>query len=365
MNALLTGQIPDVIDSAHYRPAISVILPFDIKINFKTEMDHALKMAANKVKGELKKKFPEEITNLMMRKLDNIFKHLDFDPGKKSVAIYVSPVFEKVFYLDIAVDEKIIIDESFEIRDLVYSKKQLHKYLVLCVTGKDSRLYLYDSEKFIKVLQKFPESVNAYINEVPERVANFSDISKRKEIVMGKFLNHVDKSLDEVLKTYQLPVLILGPKRTLGYFKKNTRHADSIICYIPGNYAEANFEQLKDIIKPYIEKWKKGKEKELLKQLEAAADKKKLAAGIKEVWHEVINKHGKLLVVEKNYIYAGRHGGRKDVIAEPLDTGNSFSLIEDAVDDLIEKILVDGGDVEFVDSGVLEDYQHIALVKYY
>jgi hypothetical protein len=35
------------------------------------------------------------------------------------------------------------------------------------------------------------------------------------------------------------------------------------------------------------------------------------------------------------------------------------------VDDLIEKVLQDGGDVEFVEDGSLNDYQHIALVQYY
>jgi hypothetical protein len=41
------------------------------------------------------------------------------------------------------------------------------------------------------------------------------------------------------------------------------------------------------------------------------------------------------------------------------------SYIKDAVDDIIEKMLEYGGDVEFVDEGVLKDYDHIALIKYY
>ena len=44
---------------------------------------------------------------------------------------------------------------------------------------------------------------------------------------------------------------------------------------------------------------------------------------------------------------------------------NKFSYIKDAVDDVIEKVLETGGDVEFVDAAVLNDYQHIALLQYY
>jgi hypothetical protein len=44
---------------------------------------------------------------------------------------------------------------------------------------------------------------------------------------------------------------------------------------------------------------------------------------------------------------------------------SKFSYIKDAVDDVMEKVLETGGDVEFVDEGMLKDYDHIALVQYY
>ena len=39
--------------------------------------------------------------------------------------------------------------------------------------------------------------------------------------------------------------------------------------------------------------------------------------------------------------------------------------IKDAVDDFIEMVLHSGGDVEFVDEGILNGYEHIALIEYY
>ena len=35
------------------------------------------------------------------------------------------------------------------------------------------------------------------------------------------------------------------------------------------------------------------------------------------------------------------------------------------MDDVMEKVLENGRDVEFVDKDVLKDYQHIAFVQYY
>ena len=70
-------------------------------------------------------------------------------------------------------------------------------------------------------------------------------------------------------------------------------------------------------------------------------------------------------MVEKNYIYAAQHGSSDEVIYKATESYNKFSCIKDAVDDVMEKVLENGGDVEFVDEGVLKNYHNIALVQYY
>jgi len=365
MNPVVTQEINEVMGTVHYRPAVSIILPFEPKMGLKKELTHSLKIAADKVEQELFENYPHEVATLVMQKLRTIIKGLNFNTHKKSIAIYVSPVFEKVLYLDVFVEEKIIVDESFEIRDLVYSKKQLHKYLVLLLSGKFSRIYLGNSETFVRIVSDTPESVYAYINELPERVANFSDVSERKEIVSDKFLRHIDNALDIILKAYRLPLFVLGPEKILGHFKKLSKHTGAVIEYIQGNYEEATLPELKNILKPRVADWKKVIQKDLLNQLEEAASKKKLVVGMKEVWREAMNHKGRLLIVEKDYMFAAQHGNNGDVIYKTTEPYNRFSYIKDAVDDVIEKVLENGGDVEFVDKDILKDYHHIALVKYY
>jgi hypothetical protein len=365
MNKVVTPEIREVIEAVHYRPAVSIIVPFEPKMNLKTELAHTLKTAADKVERELMENYPSEMGQLVMQKLKTIIKTLNYNTNKKSIAIYVSPVFEKVLYLDIAVEEKIIVDESFEIRDLVYSKKQLHKYLVLLLSGKESRIYLGNTATFVRIVSNTPESIYAYVNDAPEKVANFSDMSERKEIMMEKFLHHIDNSLDIILNAYHLPLFILGTDRILGHFKKLTKHTAAVIEYIQGNYEEASPAELQKILGSYISDWKKVKQTDLMNQLEEAAGKKKLASGIKDVWKEAMNQKGRLLVVEKNYMYAAQHGSKDDVIYKATEPYNKFSYIKDAVDDVMEKVLENGGDVEFVDEGVLKDHHHIALVLYY
>lgn len=365
MNPVITPEIKEVLHAVHYRPAISIIMPFEPKMNPKAELTDALKTAVAKTELELRGNYTNEICELMLHKLSNLLKNLNFNTHKKSIAIFVSPVFEKVLYLDMPVEEKIIIDESFEIRDLVYCKKELHKYLVLLLSAKESRIYLGNSETFIRIQSTTPEYAAAFKNDSPQRVANFSDMQEHKEILTEKFLHHVDSSLDIILKAYRLPLFIAGTEKITGHFKKLTKHGGFIVDTINGNYEEATIDELKKVLEPYIANWQKVKQKDLLNMLEEAAGKKKLAIGIHDVWHEAMNHKGRLLVVEKNYMYAAQHGSSEDRIEKPTETFNTFSYIKDAVDDVIEKVLESGGDVEFVDAPLLQQYYHIALIQFY
>lgn len=365
MSTVISPEIKDIIQTVHYRPAVSIIMPFEPKMSLKQELDHSLKAAADKVERNLTLQYPEETVRLVMGKLRSVLKALNYNSFKKSIAIYISPVFEKVLYLDLPVEEKIIIDESFEIRDLVYSKKELHKYLVLLLSGNESKIFLGNTHTFVRILSNTPESVFAYVNETPERVSNFSDPAGRREVVMEKFLHHIDKNLDIILNAYPLPLFLVGTERITGHFKSITRHRSAITGYIHGNYEEASPEALKALLRPHVADWKKVRQRELMNLLEQASGQQKLARGIREVWKAAMQNKGRLLIVEKNYMHAAQLTGEGYDIIPGADAYDRFSYIRDAVDDIIEKVLQNGGDVEFVDPPLLQDFQHVALVCYY
>jgi hypothetical protein len=64
-------------------------------------------------------------------------------------------------------------------------------------------------------------------------------------------------------------------------------------------------------------------------------------------------------------MYAAQRGGTEEVLYKIDEQNRDLLCMRDAVDDVIEKVLSNGGDVEFVDEGVLSGYKHIALINYY
>jgi len=361
MNETLMLRVSEDKKPQYCKPSLCIILPFEPKMTSKKTIHNSIISVYEKVEGELMENDHHELGMLVLQKLRIILAGLDYNTYKKSVAIYLSPVFEKVLYLDSVLEQKILINESFEIRDLVYSKKELHEYLVLLLNNNESRIYVANSDNFIMIVtDKAQPDI-----DVPERVANFSDTSERKEIVMDKFLHHIDNTLNIVLNSYHLPLFVAGAERITGHFKKYTRHRSAIIKYIHANYEDPCLPQLKKVLEPHIADWKNIMQKDLLNKMEDAAGKKKLAVGIRDVWKEAMKHNGHLLIVEKNYTHGSEPVSIDEVIYKAVEPYPSFSYIKDEVDDIIEKVLENGGDVVFADKEIMSNYQHIAMIQYY
>ncbi len=361
----LQDSFTDVLESPRYLPCISLIMPFEPKMSLKLELTHKLLMAADRIERELKANYPEEKARPVMERLRELIVNLNFATHKKSIAIFVSPLIEKVYYLDIPVEEKIIIDDSFEIRDLIYSRKQIHKYLLVILHSQWTKVYLGNTTQFIPVVHNAASTLHAKHRDLPEKTANFSDGHERKEIELDNFMRYTDKGLTLIQQAYKLPMFVLGTTRTIGHFKNITHNNAHVIEYISQNVDEVTLTELETIMKPFVTDWKKIMQHELLQQVDEAMSRKKLAIGIREVWKAAVQQKGKLLVVEKNYMHPARHGADEEIITAYEPASNNAFYIKDAVDDVIEKVLATGGDVDFVEEGLLAPYQKIALIEYY
>lgn len=353
-----------ILEPVKFMPSVSIILPFEPKMSLKRELEMLLQRVFKKVEKDLMRNYAEAKSKPVITKLNALLNKIDFGSYKKSIAIFVSPILEKIYYLDMPVEEKIIIDESFEVRNLVCNKKDIHQYLVLVVSRERSRIFHGSNNKFVRIAYNTPQPIGMG-NDAPERVSNFTSPSERREMLLDKFLHHVDQTLGHILKAYALPLFVMGTSRTMGHFKKITHHSSHILGFIPGNFEDTADSTISKALLPSIEDWNKVKQADLLHQLDTAMGAKKVAAGIEEVWKQVSHNKGRLLVVERNYSCSAHHGPKAEIIYSKNKLNANPLFIKDAVDDIIEKVLENGGDVEFVDDGILEDFQHIALIQYY
>jgi hypothetical protein len=348
-------------------PSVSIFMPFDPKMEMKNKLTFSLSKATDIVVSELRDKYPGEMSLLVIQKLKAIIKKLNFNTHKKSLAIFVSPVFKKIYYHNIDVEEKVIVNESLQIRDLLYSKKQSQKFHILLLNEKASRIFLSDTNSSVKIIPEGFVSQNTCPNDSTEQAGYLPDTVAGKEIAIEKFLHYVDHSLDNILKSDRLPVFVMGTEKLVGQFKNITKSNEAIIKYVHGDYEKCALEDLKELLKSHIADWQKIKQKNLLDQLKEAANKNKLSFGIEDVRSEVINRGGRLLLLEKQYLYDNLYDtnllASGELSYKTAELYNKFSCIKNPIDEMIEKVLENGGDVELVSNGLLKEYSQIALIK--
>ena len=105
-------------------PAVSIILAVHQVITPKNQLEYRLKLIMEKIERRLETIYSAEKVALVITKLKNLICGLDYNTHKRSIAIFVSPVVEKLYYVDAELEEKIAIDEFFEIRGQVFREKQ-------------------------------------------------------------------------------------------------------------------------------------------------------------------------------------------------------------------------------------------------
>src|SRR5829696_1159033 len=142
----------------HFGPAVSIILPFEPKMCSTSLLAKTVNDSVEAVEMELLRNHCDDMGMLVIQKLKALIQNLNYNTYKKSIALFVSPVFEKVLYLDFEVQTKTRIAGNFKIRDLVNTRKPLQEFLVLFVSSSESHIYQGRGTSFSRILSNTPEA---------------------------------------------------------------------------------------------------------------------------------------------------------------------------------------------------------------
>ncbi len=357
MQTDISTSTPEVYREKRHWPAVSIIMPFEPVMQRRDDLMMRLQKAMKKVEWEMGSGYDEDLVELVILKLKTIIKNLNFSSFKKSIAIYVSPVFEKVMYLNMPVNETITVNESFFIRDIVHSKKEIPAYFVLALNEKWSTVYEGNVAALVKIKSNG-------VGNMPrlKPAAGRGKTPDGHPSVVKQFLEHTDEGLSILLSAMPLPVLVVGNKNVLDHFKALTANGKNIVEYIEGSYGKTTGAALFDRIHAYIADWDKIKIKHLYHQLEKAAAEDNLVYGVDAVRLSASQHRSKLLIVDKNFI---QHPYQYETEIGEVTTAhrfNKFSCVSHVIDEIIGNVLENGGDIEMVDEDVLGG-KPVALVK--
>jgi len=348
----LSKDSPTIEKDSAPQPTLALVFPFNPKMIPRHDLEMMLQRVLAAAEKQLLTAHPSEEAMPVIKKLRQAMRSLNFSTHKQSVALFLSDDVVRTSYINFAVEERVIVDQPFRVRDLADCKPSGKEYLLLLLSGKESKMYLGNGNGLRLIKSNTPQSVYAYVNEVPEKTGNFSDRAERREIVLNKFLHHMDEGLGAVLKAYPLPVFLAGEERVAGHFARITHYDRNIAGYIHKHCMDARQAELEELLQPMLNNWQQLRQQLLLRQMEKAAEAGKLVCGIEEVRKAAACSNIRLVIVERA------------VNPEGNEKAGAF-YNEGPVDQIVEKVLQCGGAVEKLDQGLLGKYGPLALIRYY
>lgn len=305
-----------------------------------------------------------EVESLLTR-LEALTAQIDFRNTLDGLALYVNRNFSCHYILPFPLKERVILDETFATRDLMFAINRTPRYWILVLSEKPTRLF----EGVRDALTEIKEGEFPMTHLGPggaESLPGGFGIKRSgiRDEYDRQFFRHVDEAFGPFFANDPLPLAIVGVKRNLAFFDEVSKHNKSTLCTLEGSHDKTSPHELGALIWPLVLESLAIQRKEIFTKLEKAIGARLFASGIQSVWQAAHEGRGAILLVEQGFHTSARVDST-GINLIPADNLAERGVLDDAVDELIEITLAKGGQVVFTEDGTLELHQRIILILRY
>jgi hypothetical protein len=163
--------------------SLGLVIPFqpsmvDFK-NIQKILNYTLEVVQIKLEGSYE---TEEIKTVIKR-LENIFRKLNYNSHRKSVAIIIEGEVEKIIYLNYSGKPVVFLNDPFSLLDLVADSVRIPEFEILVLNKPGAELYEYFNNSLHKV---FAQKNGLCINKKNGNEFLFQRISNIIKLINSK-----------------------------------------------------------------------------------------------------------------------------------------------------------------------------------
>ena len=342
-------------------PALSLLLPTHRTSPENKQDPIRVKNLVKEATDRLSEEFSTRELEPLLTNLEELVNDIDYAYALDGLALFVAHDFAQKFYLPFTVPKRVIIDQSFATRDLVYGLHRAQRYWVMLLSQNASRLLAGTGETLEEVNNKdFPLQM-----EGPGATTFLPDSadSAYMDDRHRRFFQSVDRAFTAYAEDDTLPIIVGGVIRQISFFQEVSQYKSLIAGTITGNFDSATEAELVPQVWPIVQEVRSQQRQAALKSLDTAMSEKKVSTALEEIWQLANEGRGKLLLVESDYHVPGvvdDKGGLQIVEAK-----GGTEVMDDAVDEIIEAVLAMGGEVMLMEDGSLADHHGIVMTLRY
>lgn len=349
-------DVADLTVTASY-PCISVLLPTTPAPRMTPSDAAQLQALVDDVDRQLHEQAVPARSRLM-RRLAGQVRQAVGQPTDRALVIYVSLAVNRAFWLSTPVTARGVVERTFATRPLVNSLHRTppHVLLVLHATcahlyqGNDGALRLVD---FRDVFQGAGSPRIPRQGQAGEQAA--ADLS-------DGFLVAVDRMLGRYRAEHPSPLVVGGLPAVVDRFCTLSSNLHRFAGTIPSGECESA-AALVPASTGAVERYLRSRREEALHDLRLALASRPddVASGMAACWQAVHARTPGMLLVEQDFVSPGRP---EDYGVAPPGPTPRAGLPEahDLVDDLIEVVIMRGGQLALVENGDLSEHGRVVLL---
>jgi Bacterial archaeo-eukaryotic release factor family 3 len=313
-----------------------------------------------RLNGEFKKR---EVAGVV-RNLNKLVDQVDWKHTLDGLALFASSDVATAIELPFRVKPRVTVDTSFATRDLLFTLNRAPNYRVLVLTEKPTRLFDASTSVLTEITTK-PFPMNHTGPGGASKLPGGQGINRSavRDESHREFFRKVDAALAVLQKADRLPLVVVGVDRHLAFYQEVTKDPDAIIGLVAGSHDDPNPAALGKLTWPIFKAGSTMRRTRALVRLKEAVSVNRHASGIDQVWRAAFEKRCQILLVETGFEHPANASADGDRLLPYTKQGPA--ALDDAVDDVIEKVVAQGGEVFFYEPGVLDLHQSIAAVLRY
>lgn len=301
----------------------------------------------------------------VLDRLQEIVERIDYRTTLDGLAIFVNKSVSKKFYLPFTLKERVVIDHSFAIRDVVFALKRSHRYWVLVLSEKPTRLF----DGYLDTLAEVEDYGFPFTHQGPGGATKLPggrgvNISAHRDERDRQFFRGVDQALGEALRSDPLPLIVVGVDRNLAFFDEVSANKSFVAVTLQGSHDSTPPPELAKLVWPLVEDHFASYRSSILEKLGDSIGQNKYAVGFDEVWKVAQEGRIESLLVDEDFYVAAKPDA-SGINPKPVNDSTIPGAHDDAIDQIIEQVLRTGGYVAFFEQGKLSSHSRLAAILRY
>ncbi len=320
-----------------------------------------LKNLVTEAEQRLLEQFDKRFAETIMTNLYEVVAEIDHNYNLESLVLFANSEMADYTRLPLAVENRVIIDNTFATRDLVRAMHQDVSYYVLVLSRQGARLIEAHTDKVVRELRElFPIKNRLWTTSKKKQ-----SMAAGTDVLIEEFFNRVDKAMNAMTAENPLPVYLATESRNFDHYMAVADNKERIAGHINQNRDDEKAHHIVSAIWPQIQKETQKRQQARITELKKAVSQNKYVSDVNEIWNALHDGKGQTLFVKKDYFQHATIDEEGNVFPINGELPKNKIIIDDLVDEMVEVNLANGGDNVFVSGNELEDFQDIALVTRY